>query len=326
MTCARRAASSTSASEAEGRPAVDVAAVVDGNLAFSGRFAPMDRRDMQSQPTRPEQVRLEDWRRLKADIVVIGRIKPAGAGRYEIEFHVFDVFRGQALIEGADLPTLFLSAEGLTNHFYDFSASALASFRKHVSGSELVVFLITRDRTAWVKSYWKQCLIVPVIPEFDYGQPFTLSEFSDRPRVRRLADVQQLKLDLATGYGAHRIVDADFCEDWRTRLFQALEIDAADAFTQIGRTHGSISDAAAELVRQINGLGIPNSLRDTFLALLSEVEGDQNLTLLLVRRQYWAKLGQSAGDLEALLDRLEPCNSGEASLIEQLREELARQA
>ena len=232
----------------------------------------------------------------------------------------------QALIEGADLPTLFLSAEGLTNHFYDFSASALASFRKHVSGSELVVFLITRDRTAWVKSYWKQCLIVPVIPEFDYGQPFTLSEFSDRPRVRRLADVQQLKLDLATGYGAHRIVDADFCEDWRTRLFQALEIDAADAFTQIGRTHGSISDAAAELVRQINGLGIPNSLRDTFLALLSEVEGDQNLTLLLVRRQYWAKLGQSAGDLEALLDRLEPCNSGEASLIEQLREELARQA
>lgn len=232
----------------------------------------------------------------------------------------------QALIEGADKPTLFLSAEGLTNHFYDFSTSALASFRKHVSGSELVVFLITRDRTAWIKSYWKQCLIVPVIPEFDYGQPFTLSEFSDRPRIRRLADVQQLKLDLATGYGAHRIVDADFCEDWRTRLFQALEIDAADAFTQIGRTHGSISDAAAELVRQTNGLGIPNSLRDTFLALLSEVEGDQNLTLLLVRRQYWAKLGQSADDLEALLDRLDPCNSGEASLIERLREELARQA
>jgi TolB protein len=48
-------------------------------------------------------VRLEDWRLLKTDIVVIGRIKPAGAGRYEIEFHVFDVFRGQPLM-GYSLP------------------------------------------------------------------------------------------------------------------------------------------------------------------------------------------------------------------------------
>jgi TolB protein len=89
--------------EGEGRPAVDVAAIIDGNLAFSGRFAPMDRRDMIATPSRPEQVRLEDWRLLKTDIVVIGRIKPAAAGRYEIEFHVFDVFRGQSLM-GYSLP------------------------------------------------------------------------------------------------------------------------------------------------------------------------------------------------------------------------------
>ena len=104
--------------EAEGRPAVDVAAVVDGNLAFSGRFAPMDRRDMQSQPTRPEQIRLEDWRRLKADIVVIGRIKPAGAGRYEIEFHVFDVFRGQALM-GYSLPVAADNLRGAGHRIAD---------------------------------------------------------------------------------------------------------------------------------------------------------------------------------------------------------------
>ena len=89
--------------EGEGRPAVDVAAVIDGDLAFSGRFAPMDRRDMVSRPTRPDEVRLGDWRLLKTDIVVIGRIKPAAAGRYEIEFHVYDVFRGQPLM-GYSLP------------------------------------------------------------------------------------------------------------------------------------------------------------------------------------------------------------------------------
>jgi TolB protein len=90
--------------EGEGRPPVDVAAVIDGDLAFSGRFAPKDRRDMVTKPTRPEDVKLEDWRLLKTDIVVVGRIRPTGPDRYEIEFHVFDVFRGQPLM-GYTLPT-----------------------------------------------------------------------------------------------------------------------------------------------------------------------------------------------------------------------------
>jgi TolB protein len=89
--------------EGQGTPPVDVAAVVAGDLAFSGRFAPMDRRDMATRPTRPEEVRLEDWRLLKTDVVVVGRVKPAAPGRYEIEFHVFDVFRGQPLM-GYSLP------------------------------------------------------------------------------------------------------------------------------------------------------------------------------------------------------------------------------
>jgi len=95
--------------EGEGAPAVDIAAVIDSDLAFSGRFAPMDRRDMISKPTRPEQVKIEDWRLLKTDVVVVGRIKPMSPGRYEIEFHVFDVFRGQPLM-GYTLP---VSADNL---------------------------------------------------------------------------------------------------------------------------------------------------------------------------------------------------------------------
>jgi TolB protein len=90
--------------EGEGTPAVDVAAIVQADLAFSGRFAPKDRRDMVTKPTRPEDVKLEDWRLLKTDIVVVGRIRPTGPDRYEIEFHVFDVFRGQPLM-GYTLPT-----------------------------------------------------------------------------------------------------------------------------------------------------------------------------------------------------------------------------
>ncbi len=82
----------------EGRPALDLAAVIDGDLASSGRFAPMDRRDMVAQPTRPEEVRLEDWRLLKTDILVIGQLSPLDGERYSVEFHVFDVFRGEPLM------------------------------------------------------------------------------------------------------------------------------------------------------------------------------------------------------------------------------------
>jgi TolB protein len=104
--------------EGEGTPAVDVAAVVQADLAFSGRFAPMDRRDMVSRPTRPEEVRLEDWRLLKTDVVVIGRVKPAAAGRYEIEFHVFDVFRGQPLM-GYTLPVSATNLRGAGHRIAD---------------------------------------------------------------------------------------------------------------------------------------------------------------------------------------------------------------
>lgn len=99
-------------------PAVDVAAVIASDLAFSGRFAPMDRRDMVTKPTRPEQVRLEDWRLLKTDIVVVGRLKPAAAGRYEIEFHVFDVFRGQPLM-GFTMPAPADNLRGAAHRISD---------------------------------------------------------------------------------------------------------------------------------------------------------------------------------------------------------------
>jgi TolB protein len=104
--------------EAEGTPAVDVAAVIAADLEFSGRFAPMNRRDLVAKPTRPEQVRVEDWRRLKTDVVVVGRITPAAAGRYEIEFHAIDVFRGQQLM-GYTMPAAADNLRGAAHRIAD---------------------------------------------------------------------------------------------------------------------------------------------------------------------------------------------------------------
>ena len=72
------------AGQPEGGPN-DVADVVAGDLRLSGRFAPLDRADIVERPSRASDVRLQDWRLLKADYLVIGEVGPdAGTVRFEL--------------------------------------------------------------------------------------------------------------------------------------------------------------------------------------------------------------------------------------------------
>ncbi len=82
--------------QAEGGPN-DVAAVIASDLQLSGRFKPLERRDLVARPTRGEQVRFEDWRLLKSDFLVIGRVAPEASG-LAVEFELFNVQTGQQLL------------------------------------------------------------------------------------------------------------------------------------------------------------------------------------------------------------------------------------
>ncbi len=75
----------------------DVAAIIAGDLQLSGRFAPLERRDLVARPTRGAQVRFEDWRLLKSDFLVIGTVVPDGSG-LAVEFELFNVQTGQQLL------------------------------------------------------------------------------------------------------------------------------------------------------------------------------------------------------------------------------------
>src|SRR5512135_3667857 len=75
--------------------ATDIAAVVSGDLRLSGRFAPLDRKDMVTRPTSGDQVRFEDWRLLKTDYLVVGRMDGDGAA---VAFELFNVQTGQQLL------------------------------------------------------------------------------------------------------------------------------------------------------------------------------------------------------------------------------------
>lgn len=82
--------------QAEGGPN-DIAAVISGDLRLSGRFAPLDRQDMVARPTTGQEIRFQDWRLLKSDYLVVGRLKSAGGGS-AVDFELFNVQTGQQLL------------------------------------------------------------------------------------------------------------------------------------------------------------------------------------------------------------------------------------
>ena len=77
--------------------ATDVAAIVANDLKLSGRFAPLDRADMVTRPTNGAAIRFQDWRLLKSDFIVVGRVEPDAAGQ-SVTFELFNVQTGQPLL------------------------------------------------------------------------------------------------------------------------------------------------------------------------------------------------------------------------------------
>jgi TolB protein len=68
----------------------NISAIINNDLGSSGYFRTLDTQLMLSKPVRPEEVVYTDWRRMKQDFIVVGRISADEAG-YAIEFHVIDV-------------------------------------------------------------------------------------------------------------------------------------------------------------------------------------------------------------------------------------------
>jgi TolB protein len=81
---------------------LDVAAVIEADLKRSGRFEPLPRKSMLRTPTVASDVDFSEWRLLKTDYLVIGRMV-AGPGGTAVQFELFNVLTG-ARILGYSVP------------------------------------------------------------------------------------------------------------------------------------------------------------------------------------------------------------------------------
>ncbi len=79
-----------------GKPGQGIADIVEADLMRSGRFNALPRKDFLGRPHTDAEVKFKDWRLLKSEALVVGKMQPAG-GRHQVQFQLLDVFKGTQL-------------------------------------------------------------------------------------------------------------------------------------------------------------------------------------------------------------------------------------
>ncbi len=73
---------------------IDIAAIITANLHRSGRFSPLPERDMLAKPRDPSKVNFQNWSSLGVESLVVGKLRALQNNQYQVQFILFDVFRG----------------------------------------------------------------------------------------------------------------------------------------------------------------------------------------------------------------------------------------
>ena len=78
----------------------DPARIIAADLYNSGLFSPIAREHMISMPSRPDEIIYRDWRAVGAQYLLIGDVRALGDGRYQLQYHLFNVTSEQQVHAG----------------------------------------------------------------------------------------------------------------------------------------------------------------------------------------------------------------------------------
>ncbi|ORU90474.1 MAG: translocation protein TolB [Cycloclasticus sp. symbiont of Poecilosclerida sp. M] len=76
---------------------VDVAKIVSDDLTRSGRFKVLPRGSLLARPSTQSQINFRNWQALGQDNLVIGKVTADASGKLNVQFQLFDVFKGEQL-------------------------------------------------------------------------------------------------------------------------------------------------------------------------------------------------------------------------------------
>ena len=173
------------------------------------------------------------------------------------------------------------TTEGLTNHLYDFSQDALATFRSITAQYDVICIIVLRSPEVWIKSYYKQSIINPRIglASVDYyGSALSLAEFCTHPRVQALSQYDQLQQDVSQSYNACQVRTFQLEEDWLGGIDQTLGIDTR-SWSVLPDENVSPPDYAIEILRQVNAYALPEPERLKWKAAIQDFTGSNHTAL-----------------------------------------------
>jgi TolB protein len=115
---------------------LDAAGIVAGDLKRSGRFKPMDRKDMIEQPHNGAGINFDDWRRLGNDYILVGVMQPQGPEQYVINFELYNVLNHQRLLGyqiSANRAGLRLAGHQVADMVYDKILGVRGAFATRIA-------------------------------------------------------------------------------------------------------------------------------------------------------------------------------------------------
>jgi TolB protein len=107
----------------------DMAQVIASDLRSSGRFDPVPFDKMIDRPSSGQEIRFEDWRYLKSDFIVVGKLIPQGADRYAAQFELYNVLNNERLVSQQNLTATTGSLRALSHRIADIIFEKLTGVR-----------------------------------------------------------------------------------------------------------------------------------------------------------------------------------------------------
>ncbi|MCG6942679.1 MAG: Tol-Pal system beta propeller repeat protein TolB [Thiohalocapsa sp.] len=205
------------------RPDVDIADVVAADLARSGKFKPMPRREMLMTPHREEDVDIREWQLLAMNSLVVGEVMPRAGGGYDIHYELLDVFSGKKLL--AD--TVSSTSKGLRN-----AAHRIADAIYEDLTGEPGIFA---TRIAYVTSSGRNSRVVLRVADADGYNAQTIVD-SAEPIMSPNWSPDARKLAYVSFEGRHSAIYVqDLASGRREQVASYEGINSAPAFSPDGR-------------------------------------------------------------------------------------------
>ena len=101
---------------------IDITEIISNDLKRSGRFSTTPVENMLQKPTTGAEIDFDDWSILGVEAVIVGRITKAKGNSFNIQFQLFDIYKGEQIVGyrmPANLNTLRRSGHRIADMIYE---------------------------------------------------------------------------------------------------------------------------------------------------------------------------------------------------------------